>query len=177
MRVNSLLMLRRFLTRKQPAEPYTKAIKAGIGGAIAIATLALLGYIIGNPLLMAPFGATCVLLFSLPKSPLSQPVNVIGGHVVSIVIGLALHTFMPLDWWSQTLFMGLAVGLAISAMAILRVTHPPAGADPLVVFFSSPGWEYTLFPVALGSIALVITAWFFHQLPPRTVYPLPEQGD
>lgn len=158
------------LSRKQAAESYACAVKAGAGGALAIATLVLLGYIADDTLLMAPFGATCVLLFSLPKSPLSQPINVIGGHLVSIAIGLILHQLLPLDWWS----LGLAVGLAIAAMAILRVTHPPAGADPLVVFFSSPGWEYVIFPVALGSIALVITAWVFHKLPPQSTYPLTE---
>ncbi len=172
MSVNSLLILRRFLTRKQPAEPHTKAIKAGAGGAIAIATLVLLGHISDSLLLMAPFGATCVLLFSLPKSPLSQPINVIAGHVVSIIIGLTLNYFLPFDWWS----IGLAVGLAIAAMTALRVTHPPAGADPIVVFFSSPGWEYAIFPVALGSIVLVITAWVFHKIPPKTDYPLSEHN-
>jgi len=171
MSMTSSLLIRRFLNRKQPAEPYTKAIKAGVGGAIAIATLVLLGNISNSPLLMAPFGATCVLLFSLPKSPLSQPINVIGGHLVSITIGLALHSFLPFEWWS----MGLAVGLAITMMAVLRVTHPPAGADPLVVFFSSPGWEYLIFPVAIGSVVLVIVAWTFHKLPPQTRYPLPAE--
>ena len=170
MSVSSLLMFRRLLARQQPAESFAKAIKAGVGGAIAIATLVLLGYISNNPLLMAPFGATCVLLFSLPKSPLSQPINVIAGHLISIAIGLVLHTFLPFDWWS----IGLAVGTAITAMAVLRVTHPPAGADPIVVFFTSPGWEYIFFPVALGSIALVITAWAFHKLPPQSTYPLTE---
>ena len=169
MSVRFFLMIRRMFSRKQAAESYGHSIKAGIGGALAISTLALLGYASDNALLMAPFGATCVLLFSLPMSPLSQPVNVIGGHLVSIAIGLALHTFLPFEWWS----VGLAVGLAITAMAILRITHPPAGADPLVVFFSSPGWEYLIFPVAIGSVFLVITAWTFHMLPPQTSYPLP----
>jgi len=173
MSVTSILMLRRFLTRKQPAEPYSNAIKAGIGGAIAIATLVLLGYISDSPLLMAPFGASCVLLFSLPKSPLSQPINVIAGHVVSVLIGLTLNYFLSIDWWS----IGLAVGLAIAVMTALRVTHPPAGADPIVVFLSNPGWEYLIFPVALGSIVLVITAWLFHKIPPKTDYPLPEHND
>lgn len=172
MSVNSILILRRFLRRKQPAESHLKAIKAGVGGAIAIATLFLLGYISGNPLLMAPFGATCVLLFSLPKSPLSQPINVIAGHVISVVIGLTLNYFLPLDWWR----IGLAVGLAIAVMASLRVTHPPACADPIVVFFTNPGWEYVIVPVALGSIVLVITAWLFHKIPPETDYPLPEHN-
>ena len=171
MSVTSFLMFRRFLSRKQPTEPYTKSIKAGVGGAIAIATLVLLGHISDSPLLMAPFGATCVLLFSLPQSPLSQPINVIGGHLVSIAIGLALHSFLPFEWWS----VGLAVGLAITMMAILRVTHPPAGADPLVVFFSNPGWEYLIFPVAIGSVILVIVAWSFHKLPPQTIYPMPAE--
>jgi len=160
--------LQKVLVRKQPVQSYNTAIKAGMGGAIAIAILALLGYSTDSILLMAPFGATCVLLFSLPASPLSQPANVIGGHLVSISIGLILHSFLPFEWWS----VGLGVGLAITAMSILRVTHPPAGADPLVVFISSPGWDFIIFPVALGSIALVITAWLFHKLPPETNYPL-----
>ena len=169
MSVKFFLMIRRMLSRKQAAEPYTSSIKAGIGGALAITSLVILGYLSDNALLMAPFGASCVLLFSLPQSPLSQPINVIGGHLVSIAIGLALHSFLPFEWWS----VGLAVGLAITMMAILRVTHPPAGADPLVVFFSSPGWEYLIFPVAIGSVVLVIVAWTFHKLPPQTSYPLP----
>jgi len=161
--------LQNALTRKQPTQSYASAIKAGTGGAIAIATLVILGHATDNLLLMAPFGATCVLMFSLPASPLSQPANVIGGHIISITIGLALHSFLPLDWWS----MGLAVGIAITAMSILRVTHPPAGADPLVVFLSSPGWDYLIFPVAIGSIVLVITAWIFHKIPPQVSYPIP----
>ena len=164
--------LKNSLTRKQPAQSYTSAIKAGTGGALAIATLVILGHATDNLLLMAPFGATCVLLFSLPASPLSQPANVIGGHIVSIAIGLTLHSFLPMDWWS----MGLAVGIAITAMSILRVTHPPAGADPLVVFLSSPGWDYLIFPVAIGSIVLVITAWIFHKIPPQISYPSPSDN-
>jgi len=173
MSVSRFLILRRCFSRKQPAESHIKVIKAGVGGAIAIATLVLLGYMSDSPLLMAPFGATCVLLFSLPKSPLSQPVNVVAGHLISITIGLILNFFLPMDWWS----IGLAVGLSISVMAALRVTHPPAGADPIVVFFSNPGWEYIIYPVALGSIALVIVAWIFHKIPPKSDYPLSDNND
>jgi len=161
--------LQNALTRKQPAQSYTSAIKAGTGGALAIAILVLLGHTTDNLLLMAPFGATCVLIFSLPASPLSQPANVIGGHLISTAIGLTLHTLLPLDWWN----MGLAVGIAITAMSILRITHPPAGADPLVVFLSNPGWDYLIFPVVIGSVVLVMTAWLFHKIPPKVLYPLP----
>ena len=168
---HTLLFVRRLFSRQQPAVTNIQVIKAGVGGALAIATLVLLGYITDSPFLMAPFGATCVLLFTLPNSPLSQPINVIAGHIISITVGITLNYFLPFDWWS----IGLAVGLSISVMAALRVTHPPAGADPIVAFISSPGWEYILFPVAVGSMVLVITAWAFHKLPPTTLYPIPTE--
>jgi len=169
MNIKRVFNLRHLLARQQARQSVATVIKAGVGGMLAIATVALLGDLSGNVLLMAPFGATCVLLFSVPGSPLSQPVNVVGGHIVSIVIGLLLHMLLPVEWWS----LGLAVGLAIAFMAVLRVTHPPAGADPLVVFFASPGWEYIVFPVVLGSIVLVVIAWLFHKLPVKTPYPTP----
>jgi len=159
--------LRSLLVRQQLAQSVAGIIKSGVGGLIAVSLVALLGYVSGNTLLMAPFGATCVLLFSVPASPLSQPINVIGGHLVSTAVGLLLLLVLPAEWWA----LGLAVGVAIAAMAALRITHPPAGADPLVVFFTAPGWEYIIFPVAIGSILFVIIAWLFHKLPRRTEYP------
>ncbi|MEA2094146.1 MAG: HPP family protein [Pseudomonadota bacterium] len=162
---------RSLLFRHQPGQTFPVVVKAGMGGLLAIGAVAWLSHVTGNPLLMAPFGATCVLLFSVPNSPLSQPANVIGGHLVSTAIGLMLHMMLPVEWWS----LGLAVGLAIAAMAALRVTHPPAGADPLVVFFDNPGWAYLGLPVALGSLALIVIAWLFHRLPPRVVYPITRQ--
>ena len=105
--------LHRLLIRRQAAQTLTALVKAGVGGLLAIATIAWLGQLTGSPLLIAPFGATCVLLFSVPASPLSQPVNVIGGHLVSSAVGLSLHTLLPMEWWS----LGLAVGMAITVMA------------------------------------------------------------
>ena len=72
------------------------------------------------------------MLFSAPGSPLSQPASVIVGHIVSTGIGLALRVLLLMEWWS----IGLAI--AIAAMAALWVTHPPAGADPLVL--DNPEW-------------------------------------
>lgn len=171
MGINKNSVFRSFILRHQPGQSLAVVVKAGVGGLLAIGTVAWLSHVAGNPLLMAPFGATCVLLFSVPNSPLSQPANVFGGHIVSTAIGLLLHMFLPVEWWS----LGLAVGLSIAAMAALRVTHPPAGADPLVVFFDNPGWDYLGLPVAFGSLALIIIAWLFHRLPPRIVYPTPGQ--
>lgn len=164
---NRISVLQRFFVRQQPAQSYSFIIKAGLGGVIAITTLALLSQWTESLWLMAPFGATCVLLFSVPSSPLSQPINIIAGHLISSSIGLALHSFLPTSWWA----IALAVGLAIAAMAALRITHPPAGADPLVVFLESPGWDYLGFPVLSGSVILVVVAWIFHRIPPVVSYP------
>lgn len=163
-----IVSVRSFFIRHQPKQSAATIIKSGFGGLIAIGLVSLAGYMTGNTLLMAPFGATCVLLFSVPQSPLSQPINVVGGHLVSTTVGISLHLFLPTEWWS----LGLAVGLAIATMAALRITHPPAGADPLVVFFTDPVWDYIIFPVATGSITLVMIAWLFHKLLVKTPYPI-----
>ena len=115
---------------------------------------------------MAPFGASCVLLFSVSGSPLSQPANVIGGHVVATLVGLVLRLLLPNEWWAAA----LAVGLAIALMAALRVTHPPAGADPLVVFATDPSFGFLVLPVLSGAVVLVSVATLFHKSS-GTVYP------
>ncbi|NOX42907.1 MAG: HPP family protein [Gammaproteobacteria bacterium] len=155
-------------TRYQPKMTALSLVVATFGGTAAIAALILLGNAFGAVLLMAPFGATCVLLFSVPASPLSQPMNVIGGHIISTLVGIALHTVFPTSWWAIALSVGIAIGL----MALLRITHPPAGADPIVVFFENLDIINLIFPVALGSIILVIVAWLVHSVSPTTSYPL-----
>lgn len=168
MNYQSILLLPQRLGRQQSSQPLANVIKSGIGGLLTIAVLAWISQYLTTPWLMAPFGASCVLLFSVPASPLSQPANVFWGHVVSTGIGLILHEVLPVEWWS----LGLAVGLAIAIMAYLKVTHPPAGADPLVVFFTSPGWDYLVFPVMAGCLLMIVIAWLFHLLPPSINYPV-----
>ncbi len=161
--------MHRFIHRHQPYAPPLAALKAGLGGVVGIALIAWLGHASGMPWLMAPLGATCVLLFSAPVAPFSQPAAVLGGHVVSTVIGLAVAHFAPTEWWS----LGLAVGLAIAAMHLLRLTHPPAGADPIVVLLARPGWDFVIFPVLAGCLILLLCALIMRYLPPRVTYPLP----
>jgi CBS-domain-containing membrane protein len=140
---------------------------AGTGGLVAIATLGALTNLAGHPMLMAPFGASCVLIFSVAASPLSQPANVVGGHFIATLVGLLLRMVFPNEWWA----VAIAVGAAIALMAALRVTHPPAGADPLVVFATDPGFEFLLFPVLTGSLVLVAVGALFHRFA-KVEYPL-----
>ncbi|UWQ30020.1 HPP family protein [Leisingera sp. M523] len=150
----------RYFKRALPHPSPRAVITAGLGAFLAIAALSLLTTHANLLLLIAPFGASCVLLFSVPASPLSQPANVIGGHLLATAISLGLNAVLPEAWWA----LALAVGLSIAVMAALRLTHPPAGANPLVVFATDPGLSFLLFPVLTGAVALVVIAAVFHRL-------------
>lgn len=159
--------MRHYFTRHQPPHSVRNALLAGLGALCAIAVTGALSVHAGMPLLIAPFGASCVLLFSVPASPLSQPMNVVGGHLLSSATAIALHMVLPGSWWAAA----LAVGLAITLMALLRITHPPAGADPLLIFAADPNWAFLVMPVGVGAVSLVIIAAVFHRLT-GTTYPL-----
>lgn len=116
---------------------------------------------------MAPFGATMVILFGLPQSPLAQPKNIILGHILTTAIGLAIVSLIGVSPWS----MGLAVGLAVSAMLLTNTTHPPAGANPLVVMLAGESWSFLFMPVAVGSILIVIFGVLYHRMISGEAYP------
>lgn len=158
--------LRHYFARHQPKAQPRQAVLAGIGGVVGIGLVAAISVLSGNPLLIAPFGASAVLLFSTHDSPLSQPANVVGGHFIGALTGLALYALLPGAWWAAA----LGVGLAITLMTFLRLTHPPAGGNPLVVFASDPSFGFLFTPVLLGSVCLVGTACLYHRLT-RVPYP------
>lgn len=161
-------MVKRFVHRHLPGLRAANWLKAGVGASLAMGIVGWIGELSHEPMLIAPFGASCVLLFAVPSSPLAQPANVIGGHVLASAIALLLRMVLPDEWWA----IALAVGIAITAMAALRLTHPPAGADPVVIFLSDPGWSFLLVPIITGSLVLVGVATLMHMIPPRTTYPL-----
>lgn len=138
-----------------------------LGGAIAIAVIAAMTKATGQPWLMAPFGASCVLAFGLPDAPLAQPRNIVGGHLLSALVGLVCVSLFGADWWS----MGLAVGLAIALMQLTGTTHPPAGANPLLAMNGALTWSNLLTPVLAGSVSLVICALLFNNLAAGRRYP------
>lgn len=151
--------MERFFKLHLPRPQLKSVFLAGFGAAIAIAILALAGDLTKTGLLMAPFGASCVLLFAAPAAPFSQPVNVVAGHFVSASIGLAIVMFGP----SSLLTGALALGLAVAAMMALRISHPPAGATAFVAG-AAGSWIFLFFPVLIGSIALVLIAAIYHRL-------------
>lgn len=140
---------------------------AGLGGFLVILALAELTQMSGSLLLIAPFGASCVLVFGLPQSPLAQPRNVIGGHLLSTLIGLVAFALLG----TAPLAFALGVGLAITAMLLTKTTHPPAGADPIVIILAGASWPFLFTPVLVGALAIVAAGILFHRFALGISYP------
>lgn len=138
-----------------------------LGSFIGIAATGYLSVKTGMPLLMAPFGATSVLIFGVPDSPLAQPRNVIGGNFIAALVSLTiLHLFGAEPW-----AMAMAVATAIGMMQLTGTVHPPSGAVALVVMMSKASWQFLLTPALEGSIMLVLCAVVFNNLAEDRSYP------
>ena len=124
------------------------------------------------PLLVAPMGASAVLLFAVPASPLAQPWSIVGGNTISALVGVTVVHFIP----DPIAAAALAVALAIGAMSLFRCLHPPGGAAALTAVLGGPavlasGYMFAFVPVALDSAVLVLCGWLFHKLSRRHAYP------
>ncbi len=123
------------------------------------------------PIIVAPLGASAVLVFAVPASPLAQPWSVVGGNVLSTLVGVAVFQVIP----SLPLAAGCAVGGAILVMSLARCLHPPGGAAALTAVIGSQGihaagFAFAFAPVAINSIALVAIGMAFHRATGRS-YP------
>ncbi|SON53603.1 HPP family protein [Hartmannibacter diazotrophicus] len=163
-----LTQLRHFFRRHEPISSAPLAhLKSGMGGLVGIGASGALAAFTGLPFLIAPFGASAVLLFGQPASPLAQPANVIGGYLVALGVTVGVLLALPAGWPAAA----LGVGAAIAVMLFLRVTHPPAGAIPIVAATSAIHVGTLSLVVAAGSVLLVGIATLHHWLPPRHIYP------
>lgn len=126
-----------------------------------------------NLFLLGSFGASSVLIYGAIQSPLAQPRNLIGGHLVSSIVGVSIYKIFPDIIW---LTAPLAVSLAIVAMQITKTLHPPGGATALIAVSGSAkikslGYFYILFPVFTGVVILLSVALIFNNLTPNRKYP------
>lgn len=126
-----------------------------------------------NVLLIGSFGASSVLVYGAIQSPLSQPRNLIGGHVISALVGVTIQQLLPdLLWLSAP----LAVSASIVLMQITKTLHPPGGATALIAIIGSEkikalGYWYVLSPVLTGVLILFMTAVIFNNMTPERSYP------
>lgn len=150
-------------------------LAACLGAAVGITLTALVTALaLGDAAglwLVAPMGASAVLIFAVPASPLAQPWPVIGGNIVSALVGIGVAQLLP----SGPLAAGLAVGAAILMMSALRCLHPPGGAAALTAVIGGPaitaaGWAFAFLPVGVNAVLLTATGLAFHRLT-RHSYP------
>ena len=149
---------------------------ACLGALVGIALTGLVcGCVFGNdahlPLIVAPMGASAVLLFAVPTSPLAQPWSIIGGNTISAMMGIVAAQLIH----DPFIAIGVGVALAIGAMSFTRSLHPPGGAAALTAVLGGPvvaGWGFLFpfVPVALNSCILVGFGILFHRLCKRS-YP------
>ena len=155
-RVNLRDWLREFIPARMAVdarERWRAAAGALLGLLLtALACRALVPPASALPWLVAPLGASAVLVFGVPASPLAQPWPVAGGNVLSALIGIACVQMFGIEPWVAA----LAVGLAIAAMFALRCLHPPGGASALLMVLAGVhDWSFAIFPVLLNSLLLV----------------------
>jgi CBS-domain-containing membrane protein len=148
-----------------------------LGSLVGIAACALLSALVFEPrdatLLIGSFGASAVLVYAALRSPLAQPRNLVGGHVVSALVGVACWKACGDTPW---LAAALGVSLAIAAMLVTRTLHPPGGATALIAVIGGPkihalGFLYALVPAALGALVLLAVALALNNLAPGRKYP------
>lgn len=137
---------------------------SGVAGILAIIEATTL---VGHPLLIGSFGASAVLLFGATDSPLSQPRNLLGGHLVSATVAVIVVSLMG----STPLAMALGVGLAIFVMNLTHTTHPPGGATALIGIQGGAGPEFIVVPVLLGATILLVAAIITNNLVFHRSYP------
>lgn len=146
-------------------ERWRAAIGALVGVGIAALCCQWMGSHFGfTSWLMAPLGASAVLVFALPASPLAQPWPVLAGNTLSALVGVACARFI-----AEVAVAGpLAVGLAILLMFTTRSLHPPGGAAALLMVLAgvhSP-W-FALFPVATNSLLLLLAGALYNRVTGR----------
>lgn len=154
----------------------------------SLAGIAAIGFVTSHfsvPLLLAPFGASVVLLFSVYDSPLAQPRNTFFGHAISALLA-GIIAIIHASYFgtsgggglldnAQYVWIALAVSISIFAMQVLRLTHPPAGATAFIASTAVTNIDSLvafMVPVILGSLILITVAVIFNNAVPKRRYPI-----
>lgn len=160
-----------------PGVGFLEIFWSGIGSFLGIATCAYLSRNYFTPLdltlFIGSFGASAVLVYAAIKSPLAQPRNLIGGHILSGLVGVACYKIFGQD---IVIASALAVSLAIMVMLATKTLHPPGGATALIAVIGGKaiyrlGYLYALIPAGLGAVVLLIIALLVNNLSRNRKYP------
>ena len=180
MAASQMEWLEKFIPKPNTASR-REQLRAGIGAIVGLMLTAFLSYFFlkgqsGMAFLVAPMGASSVLLFGVPASPLAQPWSVFGGNVVSAIVGVTCAQLID----NPMLAAPLAGGFAILCMFLMRCLHPPGGAVALTAVLAGPavhaaGYEFAFVQVGLNTALMVIAALAYNNLTGRR-YPHTQQS-
>ncbi len=164
--------LRRFLP-DLPSVSWQERLRVVVGALLGLLVTGLVcraavGPGSALPILVAPMGASTVLLFAVPASPLAQPWSILGGNVVAALVGVTVHRLVP----DPMVGAAVAGAGAILVMLLLRCLHPPSGAVALTAVLGGPavwdlGYGFALWPVGANSALLLVAALAYNNLTGR----------
>jgi len=154
-----------------------------LGGIGAGITIGILAYITFQSILAgtnyglwlaASFGSSVVVVFGYPDNEFSQPKNVLLGHLLCALIGIIFVTLFKITQ-DRTIFflaIGLAVGFSVMLMMALKITHPPAGGNTIVVMLTQDSFQILIFPIMVGAITIIIGGVIYNRFILKKNYPL-----
>jgi CBS-domain-containing membrane protein len=155
----------------------SEVIWSWIGSFLGIAAVGICHYRLldqtGMVMIIGSFGASAVLVYGAPRSPLAQPRNLVGGHIVSAVIGVTAFLWLGSQPW---LAAALAVSTSIAVMHLTKTLHPPGGATALIAVIGGSsihnlGYLYALIPAGLGALVMLIIGLIVNNIPEGRKYP------
>ncbi|MHC0442795.1 HPP family protein [Flavobacterium sp. 3-210] len=168
----------RYIVYKETLIDNKEHFWAFVGALVGMGLISYLQYLVfpkGDYIFMiGSFGASSVLIFGIIQSPLAQPRNLIGGHVLSAIVGVTVQKIIPDYLWIAA---PVAVALSIIVMQMSKTLHPPGGATALIAVTGSPqlialGYWYVISPVLSGALILFITAYLVNNIPHHRQYPV-----
>ncbi len=164
-------------TTSPPVVSFSEIVWSWIGAFLGIAVVSYANFNLIEKtdyiMVIGSFGASAVLIYGALESPLAQPRNLVGGHIISAIIGVTCYKFFPHQMW---LASSLAVATAIAAMHATKTLHPPGGATALIAVIGSNkihalGYLYVIMPTGLGAIIMLFVALLVNNIPKNRRYP------
>ena len=146
-----------------------KSVLAGLFSAITIGALTLLTYKTEfGVFLIASFGSSMVLLFGYPESPFAQPKNIFFGHLLTSLVGIFFLYLIPFPLY---IIIPISVGFGVGLMILLKVTHPPAGGNPIIIIMGSVSLDYIINPIIIGTGIILLFGIVLNRLILKKKYP------
>ncbi len=164
-------------TQSPPRVGLVDILWSWVGSFLGIAAVGLLHFRVLDQsaliMIIGSFGASAVLIYGAIRSPLAQPRNLIGGHVLSAIVGVAAYRYLGGQPW---LAAAMAVSVSIALMHLTKTLHPPGGATALIAVIGgdsvhSLGYLYAIIPVALGAGVMLTIALIVNNISKGRRYP------